>query len=102
MKEAPLFAVEDHLRVQQQIEARANELWREGGCGDQSASNHWLRAEREVLEQFVLAYDPRPSARAEPRRGPITGPKPPNQKTQLLRQRPSNKSQEHIATTVPP
>jgi len=30
MKEAPLFTVEDHLRVQQQIEARANELWREG------------------------------------------------------------------------
>ncbi len=102
MREAPLFTVEDHLRVQQQIEARANELWRDGGCCDQSALNHWLRAEREVLEQFILAYDPRPSARVKPRRGRITGPKPPNQRTQLLKQRPGNKSQEHIETTVPP
>ena len=57
MKEGPLFTVEDHLRVQQQIEARANELWREGGCADGEALRDWLRAEREVLEQFVLAYD---------------------------------------------
>ena len=98
---APLFTVDDHLHVQQQIEKCAHELWREGGCRDQSVWSDWLRAESEVLEQFVLAYDPRPSARAEPRRGPITGPKPLNQKTQILRHPPTNKSRKQIPTTMP-
>jgi len=101
IQEAPLFTVDDHLRVQQQIEARANELWREGGCRDQSALSDWLRAEREVLEQFVLAYILRLPARREPRGRPITGHKPLNEKTQLLNQRPINKSQKHIPITVP-
>jgi len=54
-QEAPFFTVDDHLRVQQQIEERANEIWRAGGCCDKAALSDWVRAEREVLEQFVLA-----------------------------------------------
>ena len=101
IQEAPLFTVDDHLHVQQQIEKRAHELWREGGCRVQSALSDWLRAEREVLEQFVLAYILRPPARREPRRRPIADHKPLNEKTQLLKQRPTNKSQKHIPITVP-
>ena len=97
MQEAPLFTADDHLHVQQHIEKRAHELWREGGCCDQSALSDWLRAEREVLEQFVLAYAMRPPARREP----LADDKPPNQKTHLLRQRSTKKSQKHIPTTVP-
>jgi len=101
MKEAPLFTVEDHLRVQQQIEARANELWREGGCCDQSALSDWLRAEREVLEQFVLDYDARQPARRESSRRAAAEVKARSPKTTILRQRPTNKSQNLLATTIP-
>ena len=100
MQEAPLFTVDDHLRVQQQIEERANELWRAGGCCDQSALSDWLRAEREVLEQFVLAYALQPSVRPEPNPRPTDNVNPLNQKTKTLRQRPTNKSQRHILTTM--
>ena len=92
IQEAPVFTVDDHLHVQQQIEKRAHELWREGGCRDQSALSDWLRAEREVLEQFVLAYVQRPPARRAPRQRPIAERKPLNRKTQLPRQPPTNKS----------
>jgi len=70
MHEAPLFTVHDHLRVQRQIEERANDLWRAGGCSGQSAFSDWLQAEREVLEEFVLAYALRRSARRQPGRRP--------------------------------
>lgn len=102
MQEAPLFTADDHLHVHQQIEKRAHELWREGGCCDQSALSDWLRAEREVLEQFVLAYALRPPARQEPGRKPIADDKPPNQKTRLPRQRSTNKSQKHTNNRAPP
>ena len=87
MKEGPLFTVEDHLRVQQQIEARANELWREGGCADGEALRDWLRAEHEVLEQFVLAYVLAQPAEQEPNRKPTVevGARRPNDA--ILRQR---------------
>jgi len=70
MQDAPLFTVDDQLRVQQQIEARANELWRARGCRGEAALSGWLRAERAVVERLVLAYDPRPLARQEPSRWP--------------------------------
>jgi DUF2934 family protein len=51
--EGVVFRVEEHFRVQQQIERRANELWRAGGCRHGTALNDWLQAESEVVEQFV-------------------------------------------------
>lgn len=70
-QEAPLFTVADHLRVQHHIEVRANEFWRSGGCCEHSALSDWLRAERDVLEQFVLAY--KRAARSAPGGKPTTG-----------------------------
>jgi Protein of unknown function (DUF2934) len=51
--EGVVFRVEEHFRVQQQIERRANELWRAGGCRHDTALNDWLQAEGEVVEQFI-------------------------------------------------
>lgn len=51
--EGVVFRVEEHFKVQQQIERRANELWCAGGCRDGTALNDWLQAEREVVEQFI-------------------------------------------------
>lgn len=51
-----VFTVEEHLRVQEQIELLAHELWSAGGCRSGAALNDWLEAEREVLEQFIRAY----------------------------------------------
>lgn len=51
-----VFTADEHLRVQQQIERRAGELWCAGGCGQGNALNDWLQAEREVLEQFIRAH----------------------------------------------
>ena len=101
MHEAPLFTVHDHLRVQQQIEERANDLWRTGGCCGQSALADWLQAEREVLEQFVLAYTLRRSARREPNRRPAADAKMPRQGNAILRPRPATKSRKLLPTTVP-
>ena len=101
MKEAPLFTVEDHLRVQQQIEARANELWREGGCCDPSALSDWLRAEREVLGQFVLDYDVRQPARRESSRRAAAEVKARSPKATIQRQRLTNESQNLLAITIP-
>ena len=61
----PFFTVDHHLLVQHQIERRAYELWRAGGYREESALSDWLRAEREVLEQFVLAYNARHLARRQ-------------------------------------
>jgi DUF2934 family protein len=46
------FTSGEHLGVQEQIERRARELWCAGGFRH-GALNDWLRAEREVLEQFI-------------------------------------------------
>src|SRR5271163_2447994 len=51
--EGVVCRVEEHCRVQQQIERRANELWCAGGCRHGTALNDWLQAEREVVEQFI-------------------------------------------------
>src|SRR5437016_606799 len=96
MKEAPLFTVEDHLRVQQQIEARTNELWRAGGCFEGVALSDWLRAEREVLEKFVLDYHLRQSAGRESSRNPTAEVKAPRPKAPILRQSPTIKSQKRL------
>ena len=48
-----VFTAEEHLGVQEQIERRARQLWCVGGCRHGTALNDWLRAEREVLEQFI-------------------------------------------------
>ena len=50
------FAVEDHLHVQEQIEKRAFALWEAGGCRPRGDLGNWLRAEREILTRFCLAY----------------------------------------------
>ena len=50
----PAFTVADHLKVQTEIEQRAHELWLAGGSRSNTALNNWLRAEREVLEDFIL------------------------------------------------
>jgi hypothetical protein len=94
MQEAPLFAVDDHVRVQQQIEERAYELWRAGGCRGQAALSDWPQAEREVLEQFVLAYALRPSARPEPNRKPAAEVKAAGQETPSPRLRPTTDPRE--------
>src|SRR5690242_5882542 len=49
----PVFTVADHLKVQMQIEQRAHELWLAGGSRQDTALNNWLKAEREVVEEFI-------------------------------------------------
>jgi len=68
--EGLVFTMEEHLRVQQQIERRARELWCAGGCRQGTALNDWLQAEREVLEQFIRAYARRHSSPQSSRPGP--------------------------------
>jgi hypothetical protein len=43
---------EEHLWVQREIERRAYELWRAGGCRHHTTLHDWLLAEREILEQY--------------------------------------------------
>ena len=95
MQEAPLFTVDDHLRVQQQIEEHAYKLWRAGGCCDHAALRNWLQAEREVVEQFVIAYALRPSPRRQPKRPRAKVTEPP-----ILRQRPATKARKPVPTTI--
>ena len=52
----PVFTAADHLKVQMEIEERAHELWLAGGSHQDTALDHWLNAEREVLEEFIRAY----------------------------------------------
>ena len=52
---SPVFTVVDHLKVQKQIEQRAYELWLAGGSHQNGALENWVRAEREVLEDFIQA-----------------------------------------------
>ena len=99
-QEAPFFTVDDHLRVQHQIERRAYELWRAGGYREYSALSDWLRAEREVLEQFVLAYNARHLARREASQRPAPRVKPPLPNSPNLGLRPNDKSKKSLPTTI--
>jgi hypothetical protein len=54
--ETVIFSGPEHIRVQQEIERRAHELWCAGGCRDGTALNDWLHAEGEVMEKFIMAY----------------------------------------------
>ncbi len=49
------FTMEEHLRVQREMERRARLFWRLDGRDSSRALNHWLRAEAEVLAEFCLA-----------------------------------------------
>jgi len=99
-QEAPFFTVDEHLRVQNQIERRAYELWRAGGYREYSALSDWLRAEREVLEQFVLAYNARHLGRrqASKRSAPRVKPPLPNSPNPRLRRK--HKSKKSLPTTI--
>ena len=50
----PVFTVADHMNVQMKIEQRAHELWLAGGSRQDTSLDNWLRAEREVLEDFII------------------------------------------------
>jgi hypothetical protein len=63
------FTAGQHLRVQQEIERCARELWCAGGCCSGTALNDWLQAEREVLEQFIGAFAERRALRHSSRPG---------------------------------
>ena len=54
--EGVVFRIEEHLRVQQQTERRAHELWCVGGRRHDTALSDWLQAEQEVLEVFIGGY----------------------------------------------
>jgi hypothetical protein len=43
----------EHLEVQREIEKRAHELWRIGGCRQTATLDEWLQAEREIIERFL-------------------------------------------------
>ena len=47
------LAIKEHLRVQREIEERARRLWCAAGSPTAGAINHWLKAEDEVLAEFV-------------------------------------------------
>ena len=98
-QEAPLFTVDDHLRVQHQIELRANEFWRAGGCSEHSALSNWLRAERKVLEEFVLAYNARHLVRREASQRPAPRVKEPLANSPNLGLRPNHKPKKSLRTT---
>jgi hypothetical protein len=47
------FTIEEHLRVQREIEERARRLWFAKGCALKCALDDWLKAESEVLAEFA-------------------------------------------------
>jgi hypothetical protein len=47
------FTIEEHLRVQRQIEQRACQIWRASGDAAGHAVGNWLKAEIEVLTEFI-------------------------------------------------
>lgn len=49
------ITTDEHLRVQREIEERAKRFWFTNGCTTDSALNNWLKAENEVLAEFVAA-----------------------------------------------
>jgi len=48
-----VFTAEEHVRVQEQIEQRARELWRQRGERSNNPLNDWLQAEGEVVARFI-------------------------------------------------
>ena len=54
----PAFTVADHLKVQMEIEQRAHELWLVGGSRQNTTLDNWLKAEREVVEEFIQEVTP--------------------------------------------
>ena len=53
MSSAAGFTADEHLSAQKAIENRAYELWRAGGCREMAGLKDWLRAEREILDEFL-------------------------------------------------
>jgi hypothetical protein len=47
------FTIEEHLRVQMEIEERAHRFWFAKGCALKNALDDWLKAENEVLAEFA-------------------------------------------------
>jgi len=47
------FTIEEHLRVQREIEERAHRFWFAKGCVLKNALDDWLKAEAEVLAEFA-------------------------------------------------
>jgi hypothetical protein len=47
------FSIAEHLRVQQQIELHAYGIWSRHVSDAGDAFNNWLRAEAEVLVEFI-------------------------------------------------
>ena len=58
------FSAAEHLLVQQEIEHRANSLWRRAGCAHGTALSDWVKAEREIVRQFCDRYRARVSSRS--------------------------------------
>jgi hypothetical protein len=53
------FTIAEHLRVQREIEKRAHRFWFAKGCALNTALNDWLKAEAQVLAEFVKSRPPR-------------------------------------------
>jgi hypothetical protein len=85
--EKVIFTAGEHREVQQQIERRARELWRAGGCRDGAALSDWLQAEREVLEQFIWVYARRDALQQSLRPGASVGFARKNSETRVLKRR---------------
>jgi hypothetical protein len=47
------FAMEDHLWVESETRKRAHRFWLANGCAENRALSDWLKAENEVLAEFV-------------------------------------------------
>jgi Protein of unknown function (DUF2934) len=60
------LTVDEHLRLQREIEKRAYDLWRTGGCNQTTGLQEWLQAEREILEEFVRGRLRQSKARSQP------------------------------------
>ena len=83
----PFFTIEDHLRVQQQIEEHAHVLWHAGGCRHDCALSDWLMAECVIIKQFIQAHVERHSSLQSSRqRAAINGERE-NPKAQALKRR---------------
>ena len=53
------FTIEEHRKVQLEIEKRAHRFWFTNGCALSNALNDWLKAENEVLAEFMKTRTPR-------------------------------------------
>jgi hypothetical protein len=60
------FTIEEHLLVQRRIEERARRIWLANYCSPQSRLDDWLKAEGEVLVEFVQARMQPPSGATGP------------------------------------